>query len=61
MARKGDHQGPGRISTLSEALQVTPDEARVVTLGYPPYQIVHTNKRKEPAATKTQLSRAACA
>ena len=31
------------LDRLAQALEIT-DEARVVTLGVPPYKIVHTNK-----------------
>jgi len=33
-----------RIATLAQAIDVAPHEARVVTMGRAPYQIVHTNK-----------------
>ena len=44
-----------RISTLAEALQASFDEARVITMGHPPYQIVHTNKRKKSSRPSLSL------
>ena len=41
------HLQHGPITKLAQALEVS-DEARVITVGAPPYKIVHTNKGAPP-------------